>query len=131
MTSAARMRASIALDGAVGDRLGVAADRRERRAQVVRHAEQERALVPARDVEVAGHRVDRVGEAGELVVVHVGGVDPRGEVAAGDRARGGLHGRERAGHAPGEVGGDERGDAERDRGGAEHRETVAAERAGC
>ena len=49
-----------ALDGAVGDGLGVAADRRERRAQVVRHAEQERALVAARDVEVVGHRVDRV-----------------------------------------------------------------------
>ena len=60
-----------ALDGAVGDRLRVAADRRERRAEVVRHAEQERALVPAGDVEVVGHRVDRVGEAGELVVAHV------------------------------------------------------------
>ena len=64
----------------------------------------------------------------ELVVAHVGGVDPGGEVAAGDRPRGRLHRRERAGHAAGEVGGDERGDAERDRGGAEHRETAAAER---
>ena len=36
------------LDGAVGDRLRVPADRRERRAQVVRHAQEERALVPAR-----------------------------------------------------------------------------------
>ena len=40
------------VDGAVGDRLGVALDRRERRAQVVRHAEQERALVTARGLEL-------------------------------------------------------------------------------
>ena len=58
------------LDRAVGDRLGVPADRGERRAQVVRHAQQEGSLVAARHVEVVGHRVDGEGEAGELVVVH-------------------------------------------------------------
>ena len=102
------------LDGAVGDRLRVAADRRQRRAQVVRHAEQERALVAPRHVEVIRHRVDRVREAGELVVAHVRRVDARGEVAAGDRPRGRLHRRQRAGHPAGEVGGDERGDPQRD-----------------
>ena len=71
MTSAARIRASIALDRAVGDRLRVAADRRQRRAQVVRDAEQEGALVAPGDVEVARHRVDRVGQAAELVVADV------------------------------------------------------------
>ena len=36
------------VERAVGERLGVAADRRERRAQVVRDREQERALAAAR-----------------------------------------------------------------------------------
>ena len=118
----------LALDGAVGDRLGVAADRRQRRAQVVRHAEQERALVPAGDVEVGGHRVDRLRQAGQLVVVDVGRCRPRAERSPpAMRAGGGLHGRERAGHAARQVGGDERGDPERDGGGAEHRQAAAAE----
>ena len=125
----ARVRA---LDRAVGDRLGVAADRRERRAQVVRHAQQERALVPLRLVELGGHRVDRVREAAELVVAHVGLVDPGREVAAGDR-------RARSSPSPRSVGsGGARGTAatsaaiaERDDRGAEHRAARCRRTAAC
>ena len=86
--------------------------------------------MPLRLLEVGRHRVDRPGQAPELVVGDVGGVDAGGEVTPGDRAGGGLHGREGPGHAPGEVGGDQRRDEQGDDGGAEHRAAVAAERPG-
>ena len=53
--------------GAVGDGLGVAPDRGQRRAQVVRHRQQELALEPARPFERVGHLVDRPGQGVELV----------------------------------------------------------------
>ena len=131
ITSAARMRASLALDGAVGDRFGVAADRGERRAQVVRHGEQERALEPTRDVERVGHGVDRVRQARRARRRGRRWCRPAPTKSPpAMRPGGGLHGRERAGHAAGQVRGDQGGDPERDGGGAEHRQAAAAERAG-
>ena len=65
ITPAARRRAVgvLAVERAVGERLGVAADRRERRAQVVRDAEQERALEPRAASSSAAIDVERVGDA--------------------------------------------------------------------
>ena len=49
------------------------------------------------------------------------------EVAGGDPVRGGFHRRERTGHATGEVGGDERGTAEREDRRAEDEPAAVAE----
>ena len=117
----------LVVDGAVEHRLRVPADRGERSAEVVRHAQEEGTLVAARRVEPLGHRVDRPGEAAELVVGDVLGVDARRQVTGGDPPRGGFHRRERAGHAASEVGGDERGDAEREDRGAEDEPAAVAE----
>ena len=57
------------VDVAVVDRLGVAADRRERRAQVVAHRQQELLLERATRSSAVGHVVDAALQLGELVVV--------------------------------------------------------------
>ena len=57
----------LALDHAVGDRLHVALDRRQRRAQLVRDAHQEVALVLARLLEPARHLLEAQRELAELV----------------------------------------------------------------
>ena len=75
--------------GAVGDRLRIAADRGERRAQVVGHRQQELLLEALRPFERRGHRVDRAGEVGELVVTRGNG-HSRGQVAGGHSLRGGV-----------------------------------------
>ena len=72
-----------AVDGAVGDRLGVAVDRRERRAQVVRDAEQERALVAARASSSSAMALIARARLAELVVGDVG----RGRPAPRGRRR--------------------------------------------
>ena len=118
----------LVVDGAVEDRLGVATDRRERRAEVVRHAQEERPLVAPRSVELLGHRVDRLGQAAELVVGDVLRVDPRRQVARRDPPGGGLHRREWTGHAASEVGGDECSHDEREDRSTEHGPAAVAER---
>ena len=115
------------VDGAVEDRLRVATNRRERRAEVVRHAQQESPLVPPRSVEPFCHRVDRLGQAAELVVGNVLRVDPRRQVAGRDPPGGGFHRREWAGHAAREVGRDEGGDDEREDRGTEHESAAVTE----
>ena len=55
------------VDGAVGHRLGVPADRGEWGPEVVRDAEQERAFLAPGVVELLGHAVERGGELTELV----------------------------------------------------------------
>jgi hypothetical protein len=44
--------------GAVGDRLGVATDRRQRRTQVVADRQQELLVEQARPLQLGGHRVE-------------------------------------------------------------------------
>ena len=73
---------------AVGDRFGVALDRRERRAQVVRHRQQELPLESLRSFERLGHRVDRLGQRRELVLrARVGHGQPGRQVARRDAPR--------------------------------------------
>ena len=66
---------------AVGQCLGIAPDRRERRAQVVRDREEERALAPARFLELRGHAVEGVPERGEVGIRAGWQVGPAPEVA--------------------------------------------------
>ena len=102
----------VGADGAVDHRLGPAADRRERRAEVVGDAEHERALHALRVLEPRGHRVEGAGEVGQLVFGVTTEIHPRGEVAGRDRASGVAHGLERPGQPPREVDGDDDGQRE-------------------
>ena len=61
-----RPRGLVGVERAVGEALGVAADRRQRRLQLVAHREQEVALGLARRGELLGHLVERLRERGEL-----------------------------------------------------------------
>ena len=86
MIVAARLR-SVGIgvvERAVGERLRVPADRREGRAQIVRDREQERVLAAACLLELRRHRVQRVGERGELVV---GAGETRRRAPRGRRSR--------------------------------------------
>ena len=62
-----RLALVLAVDDAVGDRLDVALDGGQRRAQLVRDAHQEVALVLARLLELARHLLEAVRELAELV----------------------------------------------------------------
>ena len=62
-----RLALVLAVDHAVGDRLDVALDGGQRRAQLVRDAHQEVALVLARLLELARHLLEAVRELAELV----------------------------------------------------------------
>ena len=62
-----RLPLVLAVDHAVGDRLDVALDGSQRRAQLVRDAHQEVALVLARLLELARHLLEAVRELAELV----------------------------------------------------------------
>ena len=82
---------------AAAEQLGVAADRRERRAQLVRRVGDEpaqprlrRGALRERDFDLAEHRVEREAEPADLGSF-VGGLDAPGEVAGGDRAGGVAH----------------------------------------
>ncbi len=112
---------------AVGERLGVPADRGQRCPQVVRDAEQEGALVTARHLELLGHLIDRSGEAAQLVVRDPARVDPRREIAGGDGAGRGLHRGDRRGESPREVRGGQRGNPEREERRSQDRAASVAE----
>ena len=80
--------------GADPEELGVAADRRQRRAQLVRRVGQEaaqallaRAPLGERLLQAREHRVERQAEAADLRA-RLGRLDAPPEVAGGDRARG-------------------------------------------
>ena len=75
------------VEGAVGQRLGVAADRRERSAQVVGDREQERALAAAGLVELRRHLVERALERRELVVSRRRDTAPGRQVAGRELPR--------------------------------------------
>ena len=128
MISAARFCRVATLDRAVGDGLRVPADRRERRPQIVRHAEQEAALEPPRRLELRGHAVERARQSRQLVVGVLAEVDARGEVAGRDPVCGLSHGGERSRQPPGEKECDDRGDGERQRPGEEEERARPPER---
>ena len=65
--AAAGLLLLLALDDAVRDRLHVPLDRRERRAQLVRDAHQEVALVHARLLQAARHLLETQRELAELM----------------------------------------------------------------
>ncbi len=98
---------------AVGDRLCVAADRGERRAQVVRDGQQELLLEALRTFERARHRVDRAGEVGDLVVP-LGHRHACAQVARSDPLRGDVRLSQWLCQPLAQSGGDQR--AEQDRG---------------
>ncbi len=92
----------VGADRAVGHRLRVPADRGERCAEVVRHAQDERPLHPAGVLELRRHRVQGPGQVRELIVRMAAEIDARGQVAGRDRPGGLAHGLERPGEAAGE-----------------------------
>ena len=123
MTAAGACAIGRRLDDAVGHGLRVALDRGERRAEIVRDAEEERPLVAPRGLELVGHRVDAARQAPELVVGHLVERDAGRQVAGRDLSGRGLHRRERPRQPAGEEGRHDRGDGEGDR--ARHEEPPA------
>ena len=97
--------------GAVGDGLGVALDRRQRRAQVVRHREQELLLEAPRALQRVGHVVDRRASSSSS---SLGAARPTGQadaqVAVGDGGRGLGRVAQRLGEAAAQAEGDQRAD---------------------
>ena len=73
--------------GAVGDGLGVPADRRERGAQIVAHRQQELLLEGPRPFERARHLVHVARQLIELVAATAAHRQPRGQLARGDAGR--------------------------------------------
>ena len=96
----------------VGQRLGVAGDRGERGAQVVRDRQQELALPSLGVAQRAGERVDRIADLDDLGRALRGQGDVA--VAGGERVRGGRRATQRAGHPPGDEQPDHRGQRARD-----------------
>ncbi len=116
------------LGGAMGERFRVAADRRERRAQVVRHAEEKCAFESTSRFQLLGHVVDALAQVDELVTLTARHAGASGQVAARDAVRGRFHGRQWTGHPPSkDEGHDHRGD-ERHRPGEEKERARSTER---
>ena len=95
--------------GPVEHGLGVAADRGERGAQLVGDRHQELALLVAGPGEIAAHRVDRLGQLGELGILAGPDLHARVQVAGGDPTGGVDGGHDGPGEPPGEGGGHEGG----------------------
>ncbi len=115
-------------DRAVGDRLGVPADRRERRPQIVRHAEQEPTLESPRRLELCRHAVECARQPRQLVVGVFAEVDSSGEVSGRDPVCGVSHRGERPRQPAREIERDDCGDGERQRSGEQEEGAGAAER---
>ena len=109
---------------------GVALDRGERRAEIVRDAQEEGPFVAACRLELVGHGVDAPRQRGELVVGARDGADAGREVALRDAVGGCLHGVDRPREAPRQQRRRHRGDQERDRAGGDQVRAGATERSG-
>ena len=105
-------RLPVVLDRPVLYRLGEAADGGERRAQVVRHRQQEVTLPGPAVLQALGHVVDGAGQRRELGVVVAAYGDAARQLAGCDAARHLHRLHQRAGHAAAHLPRHQRGDEE-------------------
>ena len=115
------------VERAVGERFGVAADRRERRPEVVRDREQERALTSTRLLELGRHLVERGRRARRAPVGAGRDVGPARQVARRELPRGPLDLPDGPGEPPREPDGHDRGEEQHERSRRAARSGVALE----